>query len=285
MTGKDEQNAPIDAPPIFVASGGLGAIGEEVVRSALAQFQGIEVPVIVVSRIRRIEQIEELIEQAVASNGMIVHTMVDADMRQVLLRLARQHKVMSIDLMGHLMARLTAVLGRKPLGRPGLYRRLREAYYERIEAIEFTVAHDDGRNTHELHMAEIVLIGVSRAGKTPLSMYLSVLGWKVANVPLVKQIPPPPELFQIDRRRVIGLTIDPGQLVSHRHKRQTRLGMPLGATYTDYETIYEDVENARRICRRGGFTIVDVTDKPIEESADEIISRITRPGQSHLTDT
>lgn len=283
MAEEDTEQKPAGVPSIYVVSGGMGAVGEEVVRSALAQFPGVDVPIILIPRVRHVEQLDEIIEQVVASDGVIVHTMMDAHIRHELIRMARRRNVSSIDLVGHLLGWLTKVLHRKPLGRPGLYRQLRQSYYERIEAIEYTVAHDDGRNPQEWQHAEIVLTGVSRTGKTPLSMYLSVQGWKVANVPLVKQVPPPPELFKLDPRRVIGLVIDPGLLMSHRQKRQNRLGIPLGATYTDLDDIYDEVEATRRVFRRGGFSVVDVTDKPIEESAEEVITLITRPGKSHLS--
>jgi len=140
-----------------------------------------------------------------------------------------------------------------------------------VEAIEFTVAHDDGQKIDELSRAQIVLVGPSRAGKTPLSMYLSMLGWQVANVPLIPEIPPPDELFRMDRRRVVGLTIEPGQLITFRLARQRRLGAGGYTAYTDPAAVYEEVETARRIFRRHGFGIVDTTDKPIETSADEVL--------------
>lgn len=282
MSESDQHKAEREIPPIYVVSGGKGSIAEEVVRSALAQFEGIEVPVIVVPRVRHQQQIDELMPHVAASQGTIVHTMMDAEIRKALIQAADAHQITSIDLVGHLLERLSQILGQQPLGRPGWYHHLRASYYERIEAIEFTVAHDDGRNPHEWHKAEIVLTGVSRTGKTPLSIYLSVQGWKVANVPLVRELPPPPELFQIDPRRVIGLTIDGGQLAAHRQKRQKRLGIALGANYTDLDEVYQEVAAVRRIFRKGGFAVVDVTDKPIEESADEVINIITRQNPSRL---
>ncbi len=263
-------------PPLFVVSGGAGASGEQLARTALAQFPGVEVPVKVVPHVRQIVEIEQVVEQAALTGGTIVHTLVDLDMRRALIHLARERNVIAIDLMGRLLSRLAHTLDQEPLGQPGLYHQLRQAYFDRVEAIEFTVAHDDGRNPHEWAQAEIVLIGVSRVGKTPLSMYLSVLGWKVANVPLLSNVPPPPELFQLDRRRVVGLTIEPGQLVAHRHQRQSRLGVGGGAAYTDPAQLFEEVEVVRQLCRRSGFALVNVTDKPLEESADEVITLVNR---------
>jgi regulator of PEP synthase PpsR (kinase-PPPase family) len=276
MAQQSTSKVNTNIPPIYVVSGGKGVSGEQLVRTALAQFQDAQVPVIIISNVRRVEQVEEAVKQAAISGGTIVHTLVDVDMRRALIQLARDKNVPAIDLMGRLLSRLANVLGQEPLGRPGLYWQMRQAYMERVEAIEFTVAHDDGRNPHEWHLAEIVLVGVSRVGKTPLSMYLSVLGWKVANVPLLKDVPPPPELFQLDRRRVVGLTIEPGQLLPHRQQRQRGLGTPGGSDYTDPLELHEEIEAACKLYRRSGFALVNVTDKPIEESADEIIALVTR---------
>jgi regulator of PEP synthase PpsR (kinase-PPPase family) len=273
----DEVDSGTGKPvPVYVVSGGAGASGDQLVRTVLAQFRGAEVPVVTVPHVRRENQLEEVVASAGANRGIIVHTLVDAGLRRTLARAARENDVVAIDLMGPLLSRMTRVLKRRPLGQPGLYRQLREDYFERIEAIEYTVAHDDGRSPQELDRAEIVLVGVSRVGKTPLSMYLSVLGWKVANVPLVRDVPPPEPLFRVDRRRVVGLAVDPDQLVIHRRVRGRRMGIGAKTPYSDVAELREELEAAFRICRKHGFVVVDVTDKPIEESATEVVALVTR---------
>ena len=274
MTHADAEHAA-DVPPIFIVSGGVGASGEHVVRTALAQFEEVDVPVLIVPHVRRVDQIERVVSAAAARRGMIVHTLVDAGLRRSLLQLAASQQVPTLDLMGPLFTWLSATLHQPPLNQPGRYRRLHATLIARMEAIEWTLDHDDGRKPHELDQAEIVLAGVSRVGKTPTSVYLAVLGWKVANIPLVRDILPPPELFRIDRQRVIGLTIDPGQLVHHRRGRQQRLGVPMGNAYTDPADLYDEVDAARQVFRRGGFRVIDVTDKPIEQIADEIIRLVS----------
>src|SRR5690606_27578042 len=203
-------------------------------------------------------------------------TLVDADLRQKLIVLARERNVTAIDLIGAVMLHLTNLLSQEPIGRPGLYRQIRETYFKRIEAIEFTVDHDDGRKPHDLHRAEIVVVGVSRVGKTPLSIYLGTRGWKVANVPLVIELDPPEQLFQIDPRRVVGLTIDPQHLQSFRDQRQQKLGLRSPSSYTDLAALYDEVKYAERVCQRGGFPLVDITERSIEENADEVIAHVTR---------
>ena len=257
--------------PVFVVSGGVGASGEQLVRTALAQFEATGVPVEIVPRVRQVGQLQPVVDEAAARGGLLVHTLVDPDLRQALVGLAQEAGVVAIDLMGPLLDQLAAVLGQAPLGQPGRYRQIHAASFARVEAIEFALAHDDGRDPQGWSQAEIVLVGVSRAGKTPTSVYLAVLGWKVANVPLVPGMPAPEQLFALDRRRVVGLTVDPDQLAAYRRGRQQRLNMPLGAAYTDALAIEEEIEAARRIMRRGGFRVVDVTDKPVEQIADEVL--------------
>jgi len=226
--------------------------------------------------VREVAEIEDIVKKAAASDGTILHTLVDLELRQAMTRQARDRNVVAIDGMGQLLSRLANVLGQEPQGQPGLYRQLRQDYFDRVAAIEYTVAHDDGHRPDEWYLAEIMLIGVSRAGKTPLSIYLSTLGWKVANFPLVKEVEPPQELFQLDCRRVVGLIIDPGQLVTHRQQRQRRLGVSNKSPYTNPIDLYEEVKEAKKLFRRHGFALVNVTDKPIEESAEEVIALINR---------
>jgi hypothetical protein len=204
-------------------------------------------------------------------------------MHDLLIQLTQERGVMAIDLMGPLIDHLSNVLGHKPLGQPDLYRQQHRSHFERIEAIDYTLKHDDGMHADGWSRADVLLTGVSRVGKTPTSTYLAVLGWKVANLPLIKEMQPPPELFQIDRRRVVGLTIDLSELVAHRRWRQRRFGHMLGGTaYADPLELSEELEAADRIFRRGGFRVVDVTQKPIETIASEVIALIPqrRSGES-----
>lgn len=265
-----------EAAPIYILSGGVGASGEQVVHTVLAQFPGRQVPVKVIANVRYEEQIDQTLDQAAASGGTVVHTMVETHLRDVLISLAESRNVSHIDLMGPLIERLSDRLGCKPLGQPGLYRKLRQDYFERVEAIEYTMAHDDGRDPQGWSRAEILLIGASRTGKTPLSLYLSVLGWKAANFPLVPHISPPAELFELDPARVIGILMEPGQLLMHREKRQRRLGAIGASDYTNPPKVYEEVEASKAFFNQHGFTLIDVTDKPIESSADEVVRIITR---------
>jgi regulator of PEP synthase PpsR (kinase-PPPase family) len=205
----------------------------------------------------------------------VVHTLVDADLRAALIRLGRERKVATIDLMGSLLRRIGKHAHARPLGEPGLYRKHRQEYFDRFDAVDFTVSHDDGSRPEDLPSADIVIVGVSRCGKTPICMYLAVHGWKVANIPFVHDIPLPEELQQVDRRRRIGLIIDIGRLMEHRKNRERRMGRLGISAYSDPSSVIEELEAARRAYRKGGFHVIDVTDKPIESTAAEIIRYVT----------
>lgn len=261
--------------PIFIVSGGAGASAEQVVRTVLAQFGDANVPLVIEPYVHRLEQLHAIVDRAATRGGILVHTMVEAELRQQLIALAAARNVAAFDLFGPLITQLSQMLGQKPAERPGLYRQLNQAYFKLIEAIEFSVAHDDGKRAYELPQADIVLLGVSRVGKTPLSIYLSMLGWKVANVPLAPAVEPPAELFQVDRRRVIGLTIAPVQLLTYRRSRLPQLGMASGS-YTESEAVREELRAANHLFATHGFTIIDVTDKPIETSGEEVVLTVTR---------
>lgn len=262
--------------PIYIVSGGYGTSGERVLRTALAQFENEDVPIFIIPTIVERPQLDEVIARALETNGSIVHTLVNADLRGYLTKRAQEKNVPTADLMGPVLMLLKRITQKEPIGKPGLYRELHEEYFKRIEAIEFTVDHDDGRKPEELDKAEIILTGVSRVGKTPLSMYLSTLGWKVANIPLMQNVTPPQKLFEIDYRRVVGLTIDPGQLVAYRTRRQQNLGAGNHTAYTNPERLCDELEYARQIFRKGKFAVVNTTDKPIEESANEVLTHVMR---------
>ena len=263
-----------EPPPVYVVSGATGESGAQLVNAVLAQFPGRSVSIVTVAQVREPEQVAQVVEAAAESGGTIVHTLVSAALRDRLSRLAEARGVAALDLTGPLMERLTATLGQLPIGQPGRYHRLRGSYYERVAAIEYAIAHDDGRNPDGWSEADVLLLGVSRTGKTPLSVYLSVLGWKVANLPLAPELPAPEALFALDRRRVIGLSIALDQLLLFRRQRSGRLGIDAGLPYANPERVAAELEGARRIFRRGGFHAIDVTDRTVEATADAIIRRV-----------
>jgi [pyruvate, water dikinase]-phosphate phosphotransferase / [pyruvate, water dikinase] kinase len=262
-------------PPVYIVSGGSGASGQRIAETALAQFPALRVPVIIRNNVRSLKQVETAVKEAEAGGGTVVHTLVAGGLREALTRFGRECGVVTIDLMGPLLERVAEQTGVTPLEQPGLYRKLRKDYFDRVEAIDFAVSHDDGNRPEDIPFADIVIVGVSRCGKTPLSMYLAVHGWKTANIPIVRDIPLPGELFRMDRRRVIGLSIGHRRLLEYRKKREEHMGIVGTTAYSSPSAVLEEIEAAGRICREGGFHVVDVTDRPIEIIAAEIVKLIT----------
>jgi regulator of PEP synthase PpsR (kinase-PPPase family) len=274
----DSQLTEADAPypQIYVVSGNIGALAEHALRTVLPQFQDVQVPLVKRPRVETRKQVASIVAQAAKTQGVILHTLVDNDLRLLMNQLAAEQGVLVIDLIGPLLEYFMGVFGQEPVGKPGLYRYKNQEYFDRIDAIEFTLAHDDGKNYESWAEAEIVLTGPSRLGKTPLGIYLSILGWKVANIPIVPGVAPRPELFALDRRRVIGLTIAAGELLTFRQHRQDSLGVGNKSDYADLTKLYEELEEARQICRKGRFKLIDVSNKPIETTAAQVITAVTR---------
>lgn len=271
-------------PPIYVVSGGKGVAGHAMVHSLLIQYPNNRLSVEVIPDVHTFEKIEQVVLLAKKNQAIIAHTMVNSNLRTNLKSCCMLHGVHQIDFMGDLADYLENKLGLISESTPGLYRRSDPLYFDRIDAIEFTLNQDDGVNPDRLKNAEIVLLGLSRSGKTPLSIYMSMFGWKVANVPLVKGIQPPMELYDIDPKRVFGLSINLPSLLAMRHKRMGQLGDLGQINYTDTNYIREEIQYAHFIYERGGFTRINVTNKPIETTANEIIQLISdRFGNQHLS--
>ncbi len=258
--------------PIYIVSGGKGLAGNNMVQSLLIQYPNNNVPIIIVPQVHKETQLIELVEKVRLGGGLITHTLVNRRLRDFLKQLCRENNVMNIDFMGEIADYLDERLPIPSLQTPGLYREINQEYFDRIDAIEFTLNHDDGLRPGKLHKAEIILTGVSRSGKTPLSVYLAMYGWKVANIPLVNGINPPEELFEVDPKRVFGLSIGAGQLISHRMKRLRSLGNMENTNYVDEHLVMLEIRHANFIFEKGGFTVINVSNKPVENSANDILN-------------
>lgn len=272
-------------PPIYVFSGGKGLPANSLLESLLVQFPENKIPVKIIPDIRDEKSLEKGIQEVHKDGGIIVHTMVNQEIRKLLVARCKGLGIREFDLVGDLIAYLSAVIKQEPINEPGLFRRLNLEYFDRIEAIEYTIESDDGLNAKSIHDADIVLTGVSRTGKTPLSIYLAMLGWKVANVPLVHGVDPPEDLFLVDPKRVFGLDISTTRLVTHRNKRLSDFGFDASTGYTDPGSIRKERDYAHSIFRKGGFSVVKVTNKPIESVANEIIEALSAFFHEHSRKT
>ncbi len=258
---------------IFILADGTGETAATMIRAAVVQYADLNINIVRCKNVRTEEQIESLIEDVHAQKGIIVFTMVSPQMSRKVMDSAAQKGILTVDLMGPLLGALDNYLGRTNSGHTaGLLRAVDEQYFKRIEAIEFTVKHDDGKTLTHLDQADIVLVGISRTSKTPLSIFLSHKGWKVANIPVVLHTPLPEEVFKLDQRRIVGLTIDPASLTRIRKKRLEKFGQDPGGEYANIAHIQKEIEYIREIFKQNRrWPVFDVTDRALEETAAEIV--------------
>ena len=255
----------------FIVSDSVGETAELVAKAALSQFDFRDYEIRRYSFMAEPVQIHEMLEEADDDNTIILFTIVVPSLKKVLMEALQKRNVQAIDLMAGLMELLEERLNLKPKGEAGLIRRLDEQYFRRIEAVEFAVKYDDGKDPRGLKQADIVLIGISRTSKTPLSMYLAHRNVKVANVPLVPEVKPPKELFEVKAQKIIGLTTDPYKLIEIRKERVKALGLQDNASYASIQRIIEELEYADELMRKIGCPVIDVSSRAVEESASVIL--------------
>ncbi len=256
---------------IFVLSDGTGETAEQLVRAALVHFARDGLVISRHKNVRTENQVAAIFEEAHQEKAVIVYTVVSEKIRNCITTMAKDSGVSVVDLLGPVMELFSGRLKKDPNPQPGLFHQVNDYYFKRIEAIEFTVKHDDGRYTDNLLAADIILVGLSRTSKTPLSVYLSYKGWKVANVPVVKGIPLPPTLAQTDQRKIVGLIIDPETLVKIRRERLIRMGEDPSGDYASMDHVVEEIQYCKDIFKKNRrWPVLDVTGKALEETATEV---------------
>src|SRR5437016_10510151 len=260
---------------IFVVSDATGATAEHVLQAALAQFEAENVEIERRPQTRTIEQIRQVIDEARESGAMVVHTMASTGLRREIYLRATERRVHSVDLLGNVLSDLSAFLGAPPGGVPGGLHRFDENYYRRMDALTFVVKHDDGLGLEDLGRAEIVLVGISRTSKTPLSIYLAVRGYFVANVPIVYNVEPPAALFKVKQRKVVGLRMDPMRLRNIREQRLKSFRGDARQAYTDAHMVQQEVAYSDEMFKRASWPVVDTSLKSLEETAVEVVSLAT----------
>ncbi len=263
-------------PEIFVVSDGTGETAAAVVRAVMAQFRSAW-RLRTFTEVRSVAQAERVVALAAASGAIVVFTLVNEKVAGALLERAAEHGLPTVDLLGPVIARVAEHMQTEPRAEPGLLHGFSSEYFQRVEAVEFAVRHDDGANLHTLFRADLVLAGVSRTSKTPLSMYLAQRGLRTGNVPLLSGIEPPRELLDLDPAKVIGLTVHRSTLVDVRRARARALGASPSSTYADPDMVYEELRHARRLFRERGWRVVDITGRAVEENAARILDLLERP--------
>lgn len=263
---------------VFVVSDSVGETGENAVKAVISQFRPNfeEVTIKRFPHIQTMDHIDNIVLLAKKQQAIIVFTLVEKGMRQALYNRCLENNIQVIDLLGSMLDLIECTLDERPLEQPGLVHQLDDYYFKKIEAIEFAVKYDDGRDPRGILLADIVLIGVSRTSKTPLSQYLANKRFKVANVPLVPEVTPPEELYQVDPKKCFGLVISPDQLNSIRKERLIALGLTENASYAQHSRIEEEIQHFYEVADKVGCEVIDVTNKAVEETANKIIELIKK---------
>jgi [pyruvate, water dikinase]-phosphate phosphotransferase / [pyruvate, water dikinase] kinase len=265
---------------VFIVSNATGLSAETTARAALAQFnlEPQTTQFHLFAQLSSTTEFERIVQSAKEREGVIVYTLGNILWAEQLAELSEKNGVPALDLLTPVVTLMARHFNLEPVHANLPHHRLTEEYFRRIEAVEFAVNHDDGRLPQRLTLADIVLVGVSRSSKTPLSMYLANLGYKVANVPLVPGVKPPEELFEIPRHKVYGTSIDLDVILEIRRNRVLTLGSHEGGDYIDPMRVQAELEYAESIMRRGRFAVIEVTGRAIEETANEILRLLERYG-------
>jgi len=273
MKVKEKSSRPI----VFAVSDSIGETAELVIRAALVQFHSENVDIRRVPYVTNNEYVEEIIQEAKNTNNCaIVCTIILPEVREYLIHLAKENNIPIVDLMGPMMKVFSEIIEIKPHLQPGLVHRIDEDYFNKMEAIEFAVQYDDGKDPRGLSRADVVLIGVSRTSKTPLAMFLAHKRLKVANLRLVPEVAPPEELFNLPPNNIVGLTINPEKLLEIRQERLKALGLSGDANYAKHSRILEELEYADKIMEKLGCAKIDVSNKAVEEIATQILEIIKK---------
>ncbi|MDD2233696.1 MAG: kinase/pyrophosphorylase [Desulfitobacteriaceae bacterium] len=258
-------------PVIYVVSDALGETAEFVSRAAAAQFCGVRTRIRRVPYVRDEAHLDEIIDEALQEKAILIYTLVLQELRLYLVQQAQEKGLQIIDILGPLIDALSNQTGLAPSYIPNITHRLDEQYFRKVEAVDFAVKYDDGRDFRGALYADIVIIGVSRTSKTPMSMYLAHKGIKAMNIPLIPEVQPPEELFMISPRKIVGLNIRPEALNQIRTERLKTLGLSTEADYASMERIMLELEYAKGIMEKIGCPIIDATNKSVEESASIVL--------------
>ena len=260
---------------LYVMSDSIGETGELIARAAVRQFIHNNFEIKRYPYIVGEEQIKEIFDDAKNRKSVIIYTTVSLKNREYIIKKGQEYNIPVVDVMTPPMEALEGVFGFPPKRESGIIRRMDESYYKKVEAVEFAVKYDDGKDPRGVVKADICLIGISRTSKTPLSMYLANKNYKVANIPLVPEVPPPVELFRKDNRRIIGLIANPIKLNEIRQERLKALGLDYTANYASVDRISQELKYAKEIMDKIGCIVIDVSYRAIEETASIIIDHIS----------
>ncbi len=256
---------------LHLLSDSTGETLEILAKACLAQFDEVEVIRHLWPMVRSEGHLDRVLDDVERRPGLILFTVVNATIRRALEQKCRQRGLHAVSALDPVIDALSAVTGQVAEGRAGRQHVLDAAYFARVDAIQFTIAHDDGIGSENWEEADILLAGVSRSSKTPTSIYLANRGFKVANIPLVPEAPPPPNLFNLKHPMVVGLTTNPERLIQIRRNRLLALNQAPETDYVDMDAVNAELAFARRMFADNGWPVIDVTRRSIEETALAIV--------------
>ena len=257
---------------LHIVSDATGETATRLVLALEAQFPEQPFEEVRHPRVETVDDLRLVVDRARGRPAVVVYTIVKPELREAMKDFCRRARIHYCDILGPPLASIAKVAGRAAKMTPGIRHPLDSTYFRRVKAIEFAVKYDDGIGGG-LEDADVVLVGVSRTSKTPLSMYLGYMGYKTANVPVVRGIEPPKELFEVDPAKVVGLTIDAGRLVEIRQER-VRLMRATPKAYAEIVEVYEELDHADAVHRRLGCPVIDITELSIEETASRIVKLV-----------
>ncbi|WP_143804752.1 pyruvate, water dikinase regulatory protein [Paraliobacillus ryukyuensis] len=261
---------------IYLVSDSVGETAEQVTKAALSQFLNrMEHEIVRIPFVKEVAKLESVINHAVHDHAIIGYTLVNPTLRKYMAEKSKVLNVVAIDIIGPMLDGMERYFQQKPELKPGLVHRLDEAYFRRVEAIEFAVRFDDGRDPRGIEEADIILLGVSRTSKTPLSQYLALKSFKVVNVPIVPEVEPSEVLFHVPAEKCVGLKINAGKLHDIRRERLKSLGLKQEASYATFERINYELDYFQSIIDRIGCPCIDVSNKAVEETANLILQMQT----------
>ena len=260
---------------IFAVSDSIGETAEQVAQAAASQFSG-EIEVKRIPYIKSLEDVGELIEEVKKyEQAMIVSTIITVNVREYLTQKGVENNIWVVNVLGPIINVSSSILNKQPEYNPGAMWKTDEAYFNRIEAMEFAMQYDDSKDYRGLKNADVILVGLSRTSKTPLCMYLANKGIKAINIPLVPEVGVPEELFRVDKNKIFALTINPLQLIEIRKKRLDKFQrIPTGIEYAGDARVLEEFEFSDRIIKKLGCRTIDVTQRAIEDTALIIINSL-----------
>ena len=261
---------------IYSISDSVGETSESLIKAALCQFNYNNYEIKKYSFVSTLDELKNILEESKTHKSIFFYTLVETELVNYIKEFSRNYEIKNVDLLSEALNSIAGVLNMEPKREPGILRRLNMSYFDRIEAVEFAVKYDDGKNTSDLDEADIILIGVSRTSKTPISIYLANKNYKVANIPLMPEVEPPRELFEISNNKIFGLILDPNHLVNIRSERIRAMGLTGTSNYGSYERVMLELEKAQQLFDKLGCTVIDVTSKAIEEIAAIILANIMR---------